>query len=172
MVAAVPAFDKLRVVVIDDNEHMRILLHSMLTAFGIRTVVGASNGKSGFTIVQSVRPDFVVTDFAMHPVDGVELVKMIRSLPGPMSYLPIIMCTGHGERHYIERARDSGITEFLSKPVTARDLYVRIMEVIERPRQFVKAPTFIGPDRRRKKMPFWQTPKRRASDQENEFEFR
>ena len=169
---AVSAFDKLRVVVIDDNEHMRILLHSMLTAFGIRTVVGDSNGKSGFATVQSIRPDFVVTDFAMHPCDGVELVKMIRALPGPISYLPIIMCPGHGERHYIERARDAGITEFLSKPVTARDLYMRIMEVIERPRQFVKAPTFIGPDRRRKRMPFWQTPKRRASDHENEFEFR
>ncbi len=169
---AAAAFDKLRVVVVDDNEHMRILLHSMLNAFGIRTVVGASNGKTGFTTVQSVRPDLLVTDFAMHPVDGVELVRMIRSLPGPMSYLPIIMCTGHGERHYIERARDAGITEFLGKPVTARDLYARMMEVIERPRQFVKAPTFIGPDRRRKKLPIWQTPKRRASDQENEFEFR
>src|SRR5262245_15307919 len=131
-------FDKLKVVVLDDNEHMRILPHSMLAAFGVRTIVHDSNGQSGFATVQSVKPDLVITDFAMQPVDGAEFVKKIRALPGPMSYLPIIMVTGHGERHYIEKARDAGITELLTKPVTARDLYTRLMEVIERPRQFVK----------------------------------
>ena len=68
------------------------------------------------------------------------------------------------ERHYIEQARDSGITEILTKPVTAQGLYLRIQEVIERPRQFVKAPSFIGPCRRRKKLSIENPLKRRASD--------
>jgi DNA-binding response OmpR family regulator len=77
------------------------------------------------------------------------------------------MVTGHSERHYIEQARDAGVTEFLSKPITARALYLRIMEVIERPRQFVRAPTFAGPDRRRKTLPHFA--KRRSTDHEVEF---
>ena len=141
----VQAFHKLKVVVVDDNNHMRTLLLSLLYAFGVKTVAAEANGKSGFATVQSMKPDFVVTDYAMQPVDGVEFVKMIRSLHTPLAWVPIIMVTGHNERHYIEQARDSGITEILTKPVTAQGLYLRIQEVIERPRQFVKAPSFIGP---------------------------
>jgi two-component system, chemotaxis family, chemotaxis protein CheY len=167
-----PAFDKLKVVVVDDNDHMRSLLHSMLHAFGIRTVIGSADGKSGFATVQSAKPDFVLTDYSMQPVDGTEFVRMIRALPEPMAYLPVIMVTGHGERHYVERARDSGVTEVLTKPVTARDLYLRIMDVIERPRPFVKSPSFVGPDRRRKILRSDSCPKRRKSDFEGEMEFR
>ena len=156
-------FHKLRVVVIDDNDHMRMLLHSMLSAFGVKTIMGEPNGKSGFAVVQAMKPNLVLTDFAMQPVDGVELVKMIRALPGPLAMIPIIMVTGHGERHYIERARDAGVTEFLTKPVTARDLYLRIQEVIERPRPFVRTATFIGPCRRRKVIES-KNQKRRKSD--------
>ena len=49
-------------------------------------------------------------------------------------------------------ARDSGITEFLVKPYTAKTLYDKIEAIIERPRNFVKADGFFGPDRRRKKV--------------------
>jgi two-component system chemotaxis response regulator CheY len=166
------AFDKLKVVVIDDNSHMRTLLLSILYAFGFKTLVGEANGKSGFAAVQSIKPDFILTDFSMHPVDGVEFVKMIRACPGPMAWVPIIMITGHGERRYIERARDAGITELLTKPFTPKDLYLRVVEVVERPRPFVKSPLFIGPDRRRKKLALGSITKRRSSDYDVELEFK
>ena len=164
------SFDKLKVVVIEDNNHMRMLLLSLLHAFGVKHAVGESNGKSGFILVQAVKPDFVVTDYAMHPVDGVEFVKMVRALHTPLAWLPIIMVTGHSERRYIEQARDAGVTEFLIKPITAHSLYLRIMEVIERPRQFVRAPMFAGPDRRRKNIA--QAAKRRITDGHRDVEFR
>ncbi|HPD83174.1 MAG TPA: response regulator, partial [Alphaproteobacteria bacterium] len=47
--------------------------------------------------------------------------------------------------------RDNGMTEFLMKPYTARDMYKKIVQLIERPRQFVKAEGYFGPDRRRKR---------------------
>lgn len=161
------SFKKLKVVVIEDNNHMRMLLLSLLHAFGVKHAIGETNGKSGFVLVQAVKPDFVVTDYAMEPVNGVEFVRLIRALHTPLAWIPIIMVTGHSERHYIEQARDAGVTEFLSKPITARALYLRIMEVIERPRQFVRAPTFAGPDRRRKTLPHFA--KRRSTDHEVEF---
>jgi two-component system chemotaxis response regulator CheY len=165
------AFEKLKVVIIDDNKHMRQLLHAILSAFGVKNVHECPSGKSGFISVQAIKPDFVLTDFAMLPVDGVEFVKMVRSLHGPIAWVPIIMITGHGERHYIERARDAGITELLCKPISPRDLYSRIVEVVERPRPFVKSPVFVGPDRRRKKIE-GLFPKRRAADRAAELEFR
>jgi DNA-binding response OmpR family regulator len=95
---------------------------------------------------------------------------MVRSLHGPIAWVPIIMVTGHGERHYIETARDAGITELLRKPVSPRDLYARIVEVVERPRAFVKSQIFIGPDRRRKRL-HGEYKQRRRSDLDD-IEFR
>ena len=149
---------------------MRVLLLSLLHAFGSKHVFGATDGKSGFALVQVVKPDLVVTDYAMQPVDGVEFVKMVRALNTPLACVPVIMVTGHTERHHIEQARDAGVTEFLIKPVTPRDLHLRLMEAIERPRQFVRTPTFAGPDRRRKKMA--HVAKRRSTDHPADFELR
>jgi two-component system, chemotaxis family, chemotaxis protein CheY len=168
---AANAFEKLKVVIVDDSKHMRQLLHAVLFAFGFKNVHEAPNGKSGFFAVQAIKPDFVLTDFAMSPVDGAEFVKMVRSLHGPIAWVPIIMITGHGERQYIERARDAGITELLCKPISPRDLYSRIVEVVERPRPFVTSPAFVGPDRRRQKIA-GLFPKRRQADREVELEFR
>jgi two-component system chemotaxis response regulator CheY len=167
---AANGFEKLKVVIIDDNKHMRQLLHAMLAAFGVKHVHESANGKSGFIAVQTVKPDFVLTDFAMYPVNGVEFVRMVRSLHGPIAWVPIIMVTGHGERHYVETARDAGITELLCKPISPRQLYSRIVEVVERPRPFVKSHVFVGPDRRRRKLQ-GEHHRRRHSDL-NDVEFR
>src|SRR5262249_31304636 len=154
--------------VVDDNEHMRNLLRAMLFAFGFKRVQGEENGKTALAALPQLQPDLIVTDYSMHPVDGIEFVKAVRALNSPVSWIPIIMVTGHKERHYVERARDAGVSELLSKPVAARDLFLRIREVIERPRPFIKAPGFNGPDRRRKRLPLALLMKRRKADQEVE----
>ena len=59
--------------------------------------------------------------------------------------------TGYSNRSRVETARDNGMTEFLVKPYTARDLYNRIARLIDQPRRFVKTKDFFGPDRRRHK---------------------
>ena len=63
----------------------------------------------------------------------------------PNRYVPIILMTGFSERRRVMQARDAGVTEFLVKPFTARDLYKRLAQVIERPRQFVRSAEFFGP---------------------------
>jgi two-component system, chemotaxis family, chemotaxis protein CheY len=161
---AASGLQKIKILIIDDNDHMRRLLRAMLYAFGFKNVHGEEDGRGGFAALQRIKPDIVVTDYAMHPVNGVDFVMMVRALPAPMAWIPVIMVTGHNERHYVERARDAGITELLCKPVTAKNLFLRIREVIERPRQFVRAPEFAGPDRRRKRLPPSMVMKRRHSD--------
>jgi DNA-binding response OmpR family regulator len=74
------------------------------------------------------------------------------------------MITAHTELRRIETARDAGITEALLKPVTPRNLYDRIVQIIERPRRFVKTPEFAGPDRRRRRGTDYGGPKRRFED--------
>lgn len=158
------SFSSVKVVIIDDNKNMRALLRTMLEAFGVTNIDEANDGNEGLLKMGESRPDFVVTDYSMKPVDGVTFAKSIRKLNSPLAWVPIIMVTGHTERRYVEQAHDAGVSETLCKPVTARDLYMRIVEVIDRPRRFVRAPSFAGPDRRRHRKPGYDGPMRRRDD--------
>ena len=64
-------------------------------------------------------------------------------------YVPIIMLTGHSDKKRVMAARDSGVTEFLAKPISANALYQRILNVVANPRPFIKTKTYFAPDRRR-----------------------
>jgi two-component system chemotaxis response regulator CheY len=77
--------------------------------------------------------------------------------------VPIIMITGHTEKNRVTAARDSGITEFLAKPISAKALYQRIVNVIAHPRPFIKTKTYFGPDRRRNTNPNYAGPERRRA---------
>jgi len=82
--------------------------------------------------------------------DGLELTQMIRQ-PGANAnpFVPIIMITGHTEKARVTAARDAGVTEFLAKPISAKSLYQRIVNVVANPRPFIKTKNYFGPDRRR-----------------------
>jgi DNA-binding response OmpR family regulator len=98
-------------------------------------------------------------------MDGIALTRHIRtSENSPNPFMPIIMVTGHTERARVEEARDAGVTEFLAKPVTPKNLYSRIAEIVERPRAFVRTESYFGPDRRRKTLDSYGGPWRRHDD--------
>ena len=78
--------------------------------------------------------------------DGLELTQMIRQ-PGANAnpYVPIIMLTGHSEKKRVIAARDAGVTEFLAKPISAKALYQRILNVVANPRPFIKHQELFRP---------------------------
>jgi len=101
----------------------------------------------------------------MAPMDGLEFSRTVRTAGNsPNPFVPIIMITGHTEKHQVEAARDAGITEFLIKPITAQSLFSRIAEVVERPRAFVRCESYFGPDRRRRNVESYTGPWRRHDD--------
>jgi two-component system, chemotaxis family, chemotaxis protein CheY len=143
-------FNRLRFLVIDDNVHMRRIVRTLLHGFGAREVYEAEDGASGLEAFTHFVPDIVIADWAMPIFDGLELTQMIRQ-PGANAnpYVPIIMLTGHSEKHRVTAARDAGITEFMAKPISAKSLYQRILNVVANPRPFIKTKSYFGPDRRR-----------------------
>ena len=160
-----PSFDHMRALVIEDNAHMRTLLRSLMQAIGVGTVIECADGATGYVALREKKPDFVLTDLSMKPVDGIEFTKMVRTAKNsPNPYLPIIMVTGHTERARVEAARDAGVTEFLAKPITVQNLLLRIIEIVERPRPFVRCAAYFGPDRRRRRDPDFTGPWRRQDD--------
>ena len=155
-------FNKLRFLVCDDNPHMRRILRTLLHSFGAREVYEAEDGAAGLEAFTHYMPDIVLTDWAMPIFDGLELTQMIRQ-PGANGnpYAPIIMLTGHSEKKRVVSARDAGVTEFLAKPISAKGLYQRILNVVANPRPFIKTKTYFGPCRRRNLYGTYVGPERR-----------
>jgi CheY-like chemotaxis protein len=155
----------LRALVVEDNVHMRALIRSVLFALGFKTAVEAKDGDEAFAILCEQSIDLILTDLSMIPVDGIAFTRRVRTDPqSPNPYVPIIMVTGHTERHRVEAARDAGITEFLAKPVTLQKLLLRVLEIVERPRAFIRCADYFGPDRRRRTIQAHNGPWRRKDD--------
>lgn len=157
--------EAIKVLVVEDNQPMLELAKSILGTFGVGMVYTSKNGEDGFRKFCEINPDLVIADWMMKPMDGISLTRRIRNDPAsPNQFVPVILMTGFSEKRRVIQARDAGVTEFLVKPFNARDLYRRISQVIERPRQFVRSDDFFGPDRRRKREDVYYGPMRRDSD--------
>lgn len=140
----------LHCLIVDDNANMRKLVATILYGLGIKNIREASDGAEAIEILSEFPADIVILDWVMSPEDGIEFTRHVRSkTESPNPFLPIIMLTGHTETVRIEQARDAGVTEFLSKPVSVKGLAQRIINIIDKPRQFVHSPSYFGPTRRR-----------------------
>lgn len=156
-------FAKLRFLVVDDNEHMRSLLRTVLHGFGSRDVIEADDGVTGLEAFIAHRPDIVLTDWAMPRIDGIEMTRRLRDeAAGPNPYVPIIMVSAHSARERVIAAREAGVTEFLVKPISPKSLFQRIVNVVANPRPFIRTSEFFGPCRRRGHDPHADTERRRA----------
>jgi CheY-like chemotaxis protein len=158
-------FDLLKILLVDDNPHMRLLLIEILRAVGVRQVYEAVDGTEALAILRKVAVDVVFTDLSMKGLDGIEFVNLVRRSPdSPNPFCPIVMITGHSTERRVHEARDAGVNEFLAKPVTARGVVHRLGLLIENPRAFVRSQAYVGPDRRRRDDARYQGDRRRDDD--------
>ena len=163
------SLDSLHILLVDDNPHMRAITAAILASAGMRKIREAADGAQALDALRDGPVDMAIVDFNMFPLDGVEFTRLVRNSPDSANpYLPIIMMTGHSEKSRVQEARDAGVTEFVVKPITARAILERMQAVILRPRAFVKADGYFGPDRRRQNPVNYRGPFRRASDQKRE----
>ncbi len=144
-------FDRLRVLVVDDNVHMRRLVITILQAFGVTMIFEASSGESAWDLIRKHNPEIVVLDWVMEGMSGIDLIKMIRANPqSPNPFVPAIMLTGHTSLEHVQEARDAGANEFIAKPVSVKTMMSRLSSVIEHPRPYVRTKAYFGPCRRRR----------------------
>ncbi len=158
-------YDLLKILLVDDNHYMRVLLAEILRAIGVTRIYEANDGAEGLQMMRDNPVDIIMTDLSMQPLDGIDFVRLLRNSPdSPNPTVPVIMVTGHSTFARVNEARDAGVTEFLAKPLTARGVIERLHEVIEHPRPFVRGGDYFGPERRRRRDPTYKGPFRRATD--------
>lgn len=156
-------FDKLKMLVVDDNQHMRKLVSTIMQAFGTLQISEAPNGERALEILRDFNPDVIILDWQMDGMTGIDFAKTLRtSKTTPNPFVPIIMLTGHTHIDHVRAARDAGINEFLAKPVSAKGIMTRLVSVIEHPRPFVRTNSYFGPCRRRRASDTYNGPERRA----------
>jgi len=159
--------ERLNFLVVDDNRHMRALVKSILHALGIRNIIEAGDGAEAFKELRHFPADMIICDWNMSPLDGMDFVRMVRTgKDSPNRHVPIIMLTGHTEMNRVLEARDSGVHEFLAKPISPKSLYSRIHAIIEKPREFIRAGMYFGPDRRRSQSATYSGTERRKANLE------
>jgi two-component system, chemotaxis family, chemotaxis protein CheY len=145
--------EQFSVIIIDDDRLIQRLVFDILHTLGFGHVYRADDGKHALELLKTITVDFIICDWRMPNLNGIDLIKLIRKAATPVNPLiPILMLTGNAEAHHVVTARDAGANEYLVKPFNIKQLCARIMEIVEKPREFVLAPAFKGPSRRRKAM--------------------
>lgn len=117
----------------EDNPHMRAILRSVLSGFGIRSLYEAADGAEALELVVDRRPDIVLCDWAMNLFGGNEFLHVLRGDHDPVvSTTPVLVVTAHANRKTILEAIGIGIHGFVAKPIAPAILYRHINEILDR----------------------------------------
>jgi len=139
----------LDVMLVEKHGDMRRLFRDVLCQLGLSKVRDCGNVGTALEMFQETPADLVLTDWSPG-LDGVDLLRKLRqSGLSSNPFVPVVVVTANTESRHIYTARNSGMTEYLAKPITATRVYTRICSVIEKRRMFISNHDFFGPDRRR-----------------------
>jgi DNA-binding response OmpR family regulator len=139
-----------KILVADPSAYLAGLTAAMLRGVGAQSVTVVDDSAAVLVALHRETFDVLVIDDMLAPIDGVALSRQIRATADDNRSLPIVMVFIEADRQRIEAARDAGVTEFIRKPMSGKILDARITQALERPRAFVEAPAYVGPDRRRR----------------------
>lgn len=136
---------------IEANAYHAHLMESLLRQCGIFSVFTISNGDQVIPALVQQPFDIVLCDLDVKPQGGLALLKLIRDRNANPHYrVPVIMTCGAARIEDVISARDSGMSEFLSRPVSPKALYLKLHSALEKDRPFIEIDGYVGPDRRRR----------------------
>ncbi len=121
----------MQILVVDDFSTMRRIVKNVLRELGFSNIKEAEEGGPALQILKSSKIDFVVTDWNMPGMDGLALLKAIRSDPALKS-IPVLMVTAEAKREQIIEAAQNGVNGYVVKPFTAQTLREKMEKVFER----------------------------------------
>ena len=153
-----------RVLIIDANPYAAKLLSELVKEMGARQTAYCSDTEKAIDIAAQFDPQVIFTEFLIDKVDGLDFTKRLRRAPVAARKVPVIMVTAEATPNSIGGARNSGVHEFLRKPYTAGDLFRRVENVVLKPRPWIEAEMYVGPDRRRFNSEDYGGSKKRRAD--------
>jgi two-component system chemotaxis response regulator CheY len=126
------ALDKnMKILVVDDFSTMRRIIKNLLRELGFSNTSEADDGTSGLKMLQSDSFDFLITDWNMPGMQGIDLLKAVRADPR-LANLPVLMVTAEAKKDQIVEAAQAGVNGYVVKPFTAATLKEKIDKIFER----------------------------------------
>jgi two-component system chemotaxis response regulator CheY len=120
----------LKFLVVDDFSTMRRIVKNVLQDLGFNDVTEADDGKTALPLLQEGHFDFLITDWNMPGMPGIELLKAVRSDP-KLAKLPVLMLTAEAKREQIVQAAQAGVNGYIIKPFTPATLKEKLDRIFE-----------------------------------------
>jgi two-component system chemotaxis response regulator CheY len=121
----------MKILVVDDFSTMRGIIKNFLRDLGYGEVTEAEDGSVALPMLQTGSYDFLITDWNMPGMNGLELIQSVRATP-KLAALPILMVTAEAKKEQIVAAAQAGINGYIVKPFTANTLREKIEKIFER----------------------------------------
>lgn len=121
----------IKILVVDDFSTMRRIIKNLLRDLGFTNVDEADDGKTALPILKQGGIDFLITDWNMPGMTGIELLKKVREDP-ELASIPVLMVTAEAKREQIIAAAQAGVNGYVVKPFTAAVLKEKIDKIFER----------------------------------------
>jgi two-component system, chemotaxis family, chemotaxis protein CheY len=138
-----------KILIADADRRLAEVVQVLLESMGFSDITLTNSGYTALRLLKEQRYDFLITEWRLEEMGGLALISHIRRSPdSPDPVLPIILLTARAEAGDVMTARDHGVNEYVLKPFNAEMLFARLERLIEHPRNFVVATSFVGPCRR------------------------
>lgn len=121
----------IKILVVDDFSTMRRIIKNLLKELGLTNVVEADDGATALPILKAGGIEFLITDWNMPTMTGIDLLKHVRSDPN-LRDIPVLMVTAEAKREQIITAAQAGVNGYVVKPFTAAVLKEKIDKIFER----------------------------------------
>lgn len=121
----------MKILIVDDFSTMRRIIKNLLRDLGFNNTAEADDGATALPMLQSGSFDFLVTDWNMPNMTGIQLLEKVRSDP-KLQKLPVLMVTAEAKRDQIVMAAQAGVNGYIVKPFTAATLKEKIEKIFER----------------------------------------
>lgn len=121
----------IKILVVDDFSTMRRIIKNLLRDLGFTNVDEADDGKTALPILQQGTVDFLITDWNMPEMTGIDLLKAVRA-DASLAHIPVLMVTAEAKREQIIAAAQAGVNGYVVKPFTAAVLKEKIDKIFER----------------------------------------
>ncbi len=121
----------MKILVVDDFSTMRRIIKNLLRDLGYNNMEEADDGSTALPMLKTGKFDFLITDWNMPIMEGIELLKQIRADPA-LAALPVLMVTAEARREQIVYAAEAGVNGYIVKPFTAQTLEQKIAKIFER----------------------------------------
>jgi len=121
---------ELRFLVVDDFSTMRRIVKNLLQELGYANVQEADDGNTALPMLKNGNFDFVITDWNMPQMPGLELLKAVRA-DEKLKHLPVLMVTAEAKREQIVEAAQAGVSGYVIKPFTAQTLSEKLNKILQ-----------------------------------------